>query len=364
PTCWLPAAASATAGSLMASSVFAGTLYMGGWPKDILVVDEGSRKVVDRIVTKTGIPRNLQLSADRKKLYVSTGDKDGIEVIDIATRKVISSFILDDGNKRVRFNGFAPDPKDEVLYTITTTAIKEIDRWVLEPPKFSVIDIKQQKIIKQVDYPKEDANAFARFSNLQVSPDGKFLYQFRDQIYIFDTATFKLVEKIDLAKPTYPGMMNVGFGGSLDSIEEPGFHTSIFNAQDPIVHRRIFGIVRFDLTKRTFDFKPVGPQTGGMMGLHITPDKTKGFTVASQGTQGNRRTEFWELDLTTGKLLKTQEFPGRSRFYFALSTDGKELYVYGAGYELDIYDAQTMQKKQTVDLNTDITTSMVALPGR
>ncbi len=344
-------------------SASAGTLYLGAWPKQILVVDEASRKVIDHIETKTGIPRSLQLSADRKKLYVSTGDHNGIEVIDLATRKVISSFVLDDATKRVRFNGFIADPKDEIIYTITTTAIKQLDRWEMEPPKFTVIDIKEQKIVKQVDYPKEDANAFSRFANFRISPDGKYLYQFRDQIYIFDTAIFKVVEKIDLSKPTYPGMMNIGFGGNIDSIDEPGFHTSIFNAQDPIVKRRTFGIVRFDLTKRTFEFTPVGPQTGGMRGLQIAPDKKNAYTVASNGTQGNQRSEFWHLDLASGRILKTQEFPGRSRFSFGLSTDGKEFYIYGAGYEIDIYDAQTMQKKHTIDLNTDVTTGMVAIPS-
>jgi hypothetical protein len=349
---------------LVQSAGYAGTLYLGAWPKTILVVDEGSRKIVDRIETKTGIPSSLKLSADRKKLYVATGDHNGIEVIDLATRKVISSFVLDEGNKRVRFNGFQPDPKDEVIYTIVTTATKQLDRWEIGTPKFAVIDIKQQKITKQVDYPKEDANAFARFGNFRISPDGKFLYHFRDQIFIFDTENFKIVEKIDLSKPTYPGMMNIGFGGNIDSIDEPGFHTSIFNAQDPVVKRRTFGIVRFDLTKRTFEFTPVGPQTGGMMGLQIAPDRKNAFTVSSNGAQGNRRTEFWHLDIPTGRIVKTQEFEGRSRFNFALSTDGKDLYVFGAGYEIDIYDAQTMLKKHTIDLNTDVTTGMVALPGR
>src|SRR5882757_3858154 len=114
------------AATLTESAASAGSLYMGAWPKHILVVDEGSRKIVDRIETATGIPRSMQLSADRKKLYVATGDKNGIEIIDLATRKVISSFSLDDGNKKVRFNGFMPDPKDELIYTITTTAIKQL----------------------------------------------------------------------------------------------------------------------------------------------------------------------------------------------------------------------------------------------
>ena len=39
---------------------------------------------------------------------------------------------------------------------------------------------------------------------------------FRDNVLIFDTSDFKLVEKIELAKPQYPGMERVGIGASND----------------------------------------------------------------------------------------------------------------------------------------------------
>ena len=54
---------------------------------------------------------------------------------------------------------------------------------------------------------------------------------------------------------------------------------SVFNSQDPVVRRNIFGIARFDLTKRTFEFTPVGPSTTGMMGLHVTPDRKKTYCI-------------------------------------------------------------------------------------
>jgi len=41
-----------------------------------------------------------------------------------------------------------------------------------------------------------------------------------------------------------PGMAQVGMGGSLDSIQEPGTLVSLFNSSDPIVRRSIFGISR------------------------------------------------------------------------------------------------------------------------
>ena len=115
--------------------------------------------------------------------------------------------------------------------------------------------------------------------------------------------------------------------------------------------RRLFS--RFDLTKRTFDFTPVGPATGGMMGLYVTPDRKKGYTVVFNGEGGTRRQEFWEFDLTSNQLVRKQEFDGRARFNFGISTTGKEFYIYGAGYTVEIFDAATMQLRNTIDLNVD-----------
>ena len=50
-----------------------------------------------------------------------------------------------------------------------------------------------------------------------------------------------------------------GFGGDLDLINEPGQHLSIFNSEDPIVHNKVFGLARFDLSSRQMDFNPIGP---------------------------------------------------------------------------------------------------------
>jgi len=138
---------------------------------------------------------------------------------------------------------------------------------------------------------------------------------------------------------------------------------SVFNSQDPIVHRTIFGIAHFDLTRRTFDFSPVGPSASQMTGLQVTPDHKKGYAVAFNGTGGNRRCEFWEFDLTTNKLVRKQEFDGRARFTFGLSSTGKELYIYGAGFTIEIYDAATMQLRNTIDLNADISSGMVVIPA-
>lgn len=341
-----------------------GTLYLGAWQKQVLVVDEAQQKVVDHIQLSTGTPKGLQLSRDRKTIYVFTVDHNGIEVIDTATHKVTNAFQLDEGNKIVRFGSWAPDPEGKLLYLVTETAEKKIDRFEIGQPKFSVVDLAQKKIVRTADFPAEQAREMRMGranANMHISPDGKYLYLMRQGIQVFDTANFKLVDKLDLSEPE-SGIGSVGMGQQLDTLQPPGELVGMFTSVDPYVHRQVFGIGRFDLNTRKFDFTPVGPFTGGMMGLHVTPDGKTGYTVTTNGTGGNKRSEFWAFDLGTNRLVRKGEFDGRARYSFAVSSDGKDLYIYAAGFQVEVYDAATMKLRNTIDVNTDVTTEMIVLP--
>jgi DNA-binding beta-propeller fold protein YncE len=98
----------------------AGTLYLPAYPNAVLVFDEAKAQIVDRIPLETGTPMTIRLSGDHKKIYVTTIDHNGIEVIDVATRKVINHFELNTPTKQYRlFNGtvdpegkfFMPSPR-------------------------------------------------------------------------------------------------------------------------------------------------------------------------------------------------------------------------------------------------------------
>ncbi len=254
---------------------------MGAYPNSLLVFDEGRGQIIDRIPLSTGLPTSIRLSQDRKTIYVTTNDHSGIEVIDVATRKVTNHFVLNTATKRYRFNGGIADPTGALFYTITTEINKMVDHFEIGKPKYTIIDLAQQKIVKTFDLAKEEDTAAAggggRGGAMEISTDGKFLYQFGSKVVILDTADFKVVDRIDLAKPDLPGLESVGFGGMLDSINEPGQHISLFNASDPYVHNRVFGVGRFDLQTRHVDCTPIGPAPGGMTGLQVTPDKKDAY---------------------------------------------------------------------------------------
>jgi DNA-binding beta-propeller fold protein YncE len=343
-----------------------GMLYIGTWPRQVLVIDEAQGKVVDQIKLNTGTPQGLTLSYDKKKIFASTWS-NGIEVIDIPTRKVINHFVLNEGNRIVRVMGFAPDPQDQLLYATIRVAVKQIDRFEVEKPKFAIIDLGQKKITKTFDFPKEHDTPFGFMAGYRVSPDGKLLYVFKEDVLIFDLKEFKQVDKIELSKPVYPGAFSLRIGGGDDPDEEPGVVTSIFNTTDPVVRRPIFGIARLDLTTRNLDFTPIGPAVTGMTGLRLTPDRKTGYTVAFLGgnrAEPTRRTEFWVFDIDSHKLIKKHEFESRSRFSFAMSSDGKQLYIYSAGPSIEIYDAETFKLQRTITFDGDSTTQLLVLRPR
>jgi hypothetical protein len=352
--------------AVFAALAQAGTLFLPAYPNSLLVFDEAKGQVVDRIELTTGTPRAMRPSPDRKKIYVSTIDHNGIEVIDVATRKVTNHFVLNTATKQFRFRSGAPDPEGKLYYTVTKEIDKFPDHYEVGKAKYTVIDLAQQKIVKTVDIAREDEYAneagFGRLS-FEVSPDGKYLFQFGAKIAIFRADDFKLVDRIDLAQPDFPGMEHVHFGSDLDLIGQPGQHISIFNSADPVVHNKVFGIARFDLDTRQVNFNPIGPAPGGMAGLQVTPDKTLAYTVVTNGLHGNKRCEFWAFDLANDHIRERAEVPCRSRFYFGMSSDGKKLYIYGAGFEIEVYDAATLQYERTWDLKTDITPAgIVVLP--
>lgn len=342
-------------------------LFLGAYPNAVVVFDEAKQQVSERIPLVTGTPRALHLSQNGKLMYVYTIDHSGIEVIDVASRKVVSHFTLDTPSRRYRFDdGIVPDPEDKVLYTVTTEIDKETDRYEIGKPKYTVIDLAQQKISKTADIAREDENSFRGYGRggLDISPDGKYLYQFRNRVIILDTSDFRVVDRIELSKPEVPGMEmeNVGFGAEMESLRATNQRVSLFNSSDPVIHHRVFGIAHFDLTTRQMSFSPIGPSPAGMAGLQVTPDQKKAYTVVSNGAQGNKRCEFWSFDLSDNRVTQTAEFPCRARFSFGMSGDGKKLYIYAAGFQIEVYDAATLKYERTWDLNNDMTGPMIVVP--
>lgn len=328
-------------------------MYIGTYAGDIQIFDEATEQRVGDIKLTTGIPRSLTLSQDRSKFYVLDSTYEKIEVIDIATRRTLSTFTLSEGARRTRIRGLAVDPLDRFAIVLSRAATKRVDRWEIGDVQLQQYDLREKKVLRDIPWPGGEARENI---NLRFSPDGKLLYFFGDDVTILETEKFTEVDRWALSRPAEPGLGRVNLGPSDDFNDDPGFFTGLFTMQDPVQRRRLMGIGRVNLVGKSVDFTPIGPAEN--VGFIMTQDRKRGYGLMQQ----IGRYEFWTFDLEQKKLLARTPFEGRPRMALRVSSNGKLLYVFQAGATIDVFDAASFKLLRTIEMAADQTTNLFILP--
>jgi hypothetical protein len=359
-----------TAGLAATAANLKGLMYVGTLDHKLLILNEEKGDVLGEIPLG-GIPRTTVLSADKTQLHIITTQMQ-VETVDLASKTVISSFPLSDGKSSPRitrgaggraFSGLAVDPAGRYLYATISLTVKEVDEYKTYPPQFVQIDLQDKKISKSIPFPKGYDDGFGFSATYKISPDGKLLYVFDDDIVVFELATLKQVERIPLATPEYPGASPYRLTASDDPNDAPETVTTVFTSVDPIVHKETLGLGTIDLNTRKVRYEPIGPAFP-MIGFLLTPDRKTGYSLMINRTGANRESEWWVWDVATHSVIRKVPVPPRISFRFGMSSDGKTLYLYGAGSTIEFFDAATLQSKKLLYLNKDTTTNLIVMAGK
>ena len=345
-----------------------GVMYVGTLDKKLLIINETNGDIVGEIPLG-GIPRTTVLSADQMKLHVLTTQLQ-LETVDLVTRQVISSFPLSDGKSIPRmiraggrnFSGIAVDPGGRYLYTTMKVTVKEVDQYRNDPPLFVKIDLQDKKIAQSMPFPKGYDDGFGFAATYKISPDGKLLYVFDEDVVIFDLSDLHQVDRVALAKPEFPGASPYRLAANDDPNDTPGTMTSVFTSVDSAVHKETIGMAQFNLATKKVEYTPLGPAFP-MVGFALSPDRKMGYSLMVYSTGANRVTEWWVWDIASHKVIKREFLPARVNFRFSLSSDGSKLLVYGGGSTIEFYDAKTLKSTKLLYLNKDTTTNLITLSG-
>ncbi len=345
-----------------------GLMYVGTLDKKLLVINEANGDIAGEIPLG-GIPRTTVLSADKTKLHIVTTQLQ-LETVDLAARQVVSSFPLSDGKSIPRmvraggrnFSNIAVDPGGRYLYTTMKVTVKEIDRYRNDPPIFVKIDLQDKKVVQSMPFPKGYDQGFGFGASYKISPDGKLLYVFDDDVVVFDLSDLHEVDRIALSKPEFPGASPYRLAANDDPNEPPGEVTSVFTSVDPVVHKETIGLATLDLASKKVDYTPLGPAFP-MVGFALSPDRKRGYSLMVYSTGANRVTEWWEWDIAARKVIKREFLPARVNFRFSITSDGSKLLVYGGGSTIEFYDTKTLKSTKLLYLNKDTTTNLVTLAG-
>jgi hypothetical protein len=353
--------------TLSAQTLSSGThlAYIGTLDKKLLIYDENKEEVVGEIPLQ-GIPRQTALTRDQSKLVILTTQM-AVETVDLKARKMINHFELADGRSHPRMSrgggGLVVDPTGHYMYATFRASVKESDFYRMEPPQFVKIDLQTGKIAQSFPFPSNMELGFGPGVTYKVSPDGKSLYVFDEDVIIYDLATFKEVDRFEMSRPEYPGASPYRLVAENDPNAPDNVYTSLFTAVDPIVHKGTLGLATLDLNSRKSTFVPIGIELPSL-GFLVSPDHTRGYSIMFDGVGGNRRTEFWVWDLASHRVIKKAPFEARPTLKFGLSGDGKKIYMYGAGSSFEVFDGDTLQSRKLIFLNKDTTTNLVTLAAK
>lgn len=325
--------------------------YIGTYSHDLLVWDEASEEIVDRITMRNFIPTGIVVSEDRTRLFVTEASGEIVEVVDVGAGEVVDDFTLSHDSVKVRIRGFAPHPSNTRAVMSVMRYTKHTDRYSVEGPFIVEVDLDSDVVTDTVSLPDGETADDVGF---RFSPDGRTLYLFSDDIIALDADSWEEVDRWEISQPLEPGLGRSSFGVNSGTYDEEGVATSLFRMTDPVQNRRMMGISRVRLADREVDFYTLG-----------TSEPVGSFTLAPGGDKAYAlyseigRYEFWEFDLVNRRVSRRQPFEGRPRMALEVSADGEKLYVHNAGNTIDVYDAATFELLRTVEFDEDTTGSVV-----
>ncbi len=333
------------------------TWYIPTYTHDILVWDEESEAVVDRIEMTNPIPNELVLNEARDRLYVVDATAEHVEVIDTEARRVVDEFSLSRGNVTVRIDQLEPHPSGSTALIVFKRYTKLTDRYRVEGPFVVEYDLRAKEVTDTLPWP--DGEERDRGFDYRYAPDGETLYFFADDVIALDASTYEEMDRWKLSQPLEPGLGRPDVEFDSGTYDEPGVATGIFRMTDPVQNRSMLGIAEVRLADREIDFFTLGTSEP-IRDFSLAPGGEKAYGLYSE----IGRYEFWEFDLDGRRLAGRHPFAGRPRMGIQVSADGEEIFVHVAGNTIDVYDTGTFELRRTVEFDEDMVLgNVVVIPG-
>ncbi|MGB1656898.1 MAG: YncE family protein [Longimicrobiales bacterium] len=332
------------------------TWYISTYTDEMLVWDEASEEIIDRIQMNRIIPNGVQLNETKTRLYVGDASAEFIQVVDVASREVIEEHSLSEGDTTFRIGGFAPHPSETKAVIFGRRHTKLADRYLVEGPFILEYDMSARAVTDTIPWPDGEERDRVAF---RYSPDGETLYFYTNDIIAVDSDSYEEIDRWEVSNPLEPGLGRPSFSTNSQTYDEAGVATNLMRMQDPVHNRTLMGIAKVRLSEKAVDFYTVGPSEP-VSAFAMAPGGQKAYALYTT----IEAYEFWEFDLVEEVVTRRVPFAGRPRMGLDVSADGTKLYVHVAGNTIDVYDTETFSLLRTVEFDEDMTLGNIAIiPG-
>ena len=307
----------AAAGKPCRSAGGNGTLYVGGYPGKISIIDEATEKVIGEIPSRPASRVDMTLSrrpqavlrrrrAPARRSRSSTSRRS-------ASRSTRSRSARATG--RSASGSCEPDPLDTLRDPGRRSTATQAGRSLGDRAADAACSTtsRRTRSSRTIPWPKGEERERA---SIMFSPDGKLLYLFGDDVLIYDTTNFTQVDKWELSRRSRRASAGSTSAASTSLNEEPGFYTGLLHVAGPGPEPPHHG------HRPREPRREEGRLLSGRPGRAVSasrwrPDRKRGVRPV-QRTSADY--EFWTFDLETARLPTARSSPGRPRMALQDST--------------------------------------------
>jgi len=290
----------------------------------IQVIDGDTDTIVADIAVK-GALREVDVSADGKFLYVAAS-RHLVHKIDLATNRVVSTIDLSTGEWNRLLFGFVLAPDGRTAYGALMSRRVEMGEVVIGKPVVAQFELDTGKVLRSIDVPWGVVH-------LMSIDGGKKLYAFGQDLYKIDTTGVDL--KVTETVPMFDKGMNVfplwvyDTGGILSL----NYYTE-----------KYMGILLVDRKSGNIDDIVVQGEPAMAYSVIVAPDRKRAYAVMDDLTIIDLAKRTW------GTSVPIDE---GTCYGINLSSDGRKVYVGGAGSTVTVFDAQTLKPIKVLQMASD-----------
>jgi DNA-binding beta-propeller fold protein YncE len=298
--------------------------YMG---YEIIQVIDGDTDAIVADIPIKGATREASLSADKKFLFVST-NRHLVHKVDLGENRVVATVdVSNDGWDRVMF-GFVVDADGKTAYGAFMSRKTDKGDVVIGKPVVAQFELATGKLLRSVEVPWGVAH-------LVSVRDGKTLYAFGQDLYKIDTtgADLKLVETV----PMFDKGMNIlpfwDYAFDNGGVASMNYYTEKF-----------MGLLLVNQASGAIDDVVLKGDPAMAYSVVLSPDRKKAYAVMDDLTV---------IDLAKKTYVASVPIKEGTCYGVNVSSDGRKVYVGGAGSTLTVYDAATLKPLKVLQMASD-----------
>ncbi|MCL4764045.1 MAG: hypothetical protein KJ018_20095 [Burkholderiales bacterium] len=292
----------------------------------VQVVDGDADTIVADIPIK-GAVREVDVTPDRKFMYVAANRRH-VHKVDLTTNRVVASIDLaSDGWERFMF-GFALAADGTSAYGAMMSRRADKGEAIVGRPVVAQFDLATGKILRSVEVPWGVAHLVAVRGGAQ-------LYAFGQALYTIDTTQPELA--VVATRPLAGRGMNIlpfwDYTFDNGGVASMNYYTATH-----------MGLLIVDQKSGAIDDLPLRGDPVMAYSVVLAPDRKLAYAVMDELTV---------IDLARKTYARSVPVAEGTSYGVNVSSDGRKVYVAGGGSTLTVYDARTLKPLKVLQMASD-----------